>query len=92
MFTALAVCVVAVLWHAARCNTKDPQQRPGLFDDDEVRQSVVHARQDLKLIAFLLGAIVLMLGVVADRCTDFSSLERAMLAANTHQKRRESRQ
>jgi hypothetical protein len=38
----------------------------GLFDNDEVRQSVVHARQDLKLIAFL-GAIVLMLGVVADR-------------------------
>jgi hypothetical protein len=62
-----------------------------LFDDDEVRQSVVHARQDLKLIAFL-GAIVLMLGVVADRCTDFSSLELAMLAANTHQKRRENRQ
>lgn len=66
MFTALAVCVVAVSWYAARCKTKDRQQRPGLFDNDEVRQSVVHARQDLKLIAFL-GAIVLMLGVVADR-------------------------
>ena len=66
MFTALAVCVVAVSWYAAGCNTKDRQQRPGLFDDDEVRQSVVHARQDLKPIAFLLGAIVLMLGVVAD--------------------------
>ena len=63
---SLALRVVAVLWHAARCKTKDRQQRPGLFDDDEVRQSVVHARQDLKLIAFL-GAIVLMLGVVADR-------------------------
>lgn len=67
MFTALAVCVVAVSWYAARCHTKDRQQRPGLFDDDEVRQSVVHARQDLTLIAFLLGTIVLMLGVVADR-------------------------
>jgi hypothetical protein len=55
MFTALAVCVVAVSWYSARCHTKDRQQRPGLFDDDEVRQSVLHARQDLKLIAFLVG-------------------------------------
>ena len=57
---------IAAIKAAARCKTKDRQQRRGLFDDDEVRQSVVHARQDLKLIAFL-GAIVLMLGVVADR-------------------------
>ena len=34
---------IAAIKAAARCKTKDRQQRPGLFDDDEVRQSVVHA-------------------------------------------------
>jgi hypothetical protein len=28
---------------------------------------MLHARQDLKLIVFLLGGIIVMLGVVADR-------------------------
>jgi len=31
-----------------------------------VGTSILHGRQDLKLIAFLLGAILMMLGVIAD--------------------------
>jgi hypothetical protein len=27
----------------------------------------LHARQDIKLVAFMLGAILLMLGIIADR-------------------------
>jgi hypothetical protein len=68
MFTGLAVVLLlGVAWYAGRMNDKDALQRPSSFDDDQVRQAVVHARQDLKLVAFLLGAVILMLGVVADR-------------------------
>jgi hypothetical protein len=37
------------------------------FDDDEVRQSVVLARQDLRLIAHGVAAILVMLSVIADK-------------------------
>jgi hypothetical protein len=46
--------------------TRIEAARPSLFDDDEVRQSIVHARQDVRLIAFLLMAILIMLGIIAD--------------------------
>ena len=35
--------------------------------DEEVRTAVLHARQDIKLVAFLLMGIAIMLGVIADR-------------------------
>jgi hypothetical protein len=43
------------------------RHRVAAVSDDEVRQSVLHARQDIKLITFSLFAILVMLGVVADR-------------------------
>jgi hypothetical protein len=68
MFTILAVVGKALIgWYANRCNLHDRQNILSLVSDDEVRQSVLHARQDLKLIAFLLMAVVVMLGIVADR-------------------------
>jgi hypothetical protein len=67
MFTILACIGLALIgWYADRCNIQD-RQNISLVSDEEVRQSVLHARQDLKLIAFLLMAIVVMLGIVADR-------------------------
>lgn len=39
---------------------------PSLLSDDEVKTLILHARQDLKFIAFLLGGVVVMLGIVAD--------------------------
>jgi hypothetical protein len=67
MFTLGACFAVGLIgWWADRCNIKD-RQSVSLLSDDEVRQSVLHARQDLKLIAFLMMAIVVMLGVIADR-------------------------
>jgi hypothetical protein len=35
--------------------------------DDDLRELTLHMRQDLKLVAFLLAGIMVMLGVVADR-------------------------
>jgi cbb3-type cytochrome oxidase subunit 3 len=76
MFTGIftLVAIAATYWLlrlADRANVEDRAARTHYFEDDEVRQSVVHARQDLKLIAFLLMGIMIMLavglGVIADR-------------------------
>jgi hypothetical protein len=76
MFTWLFIGVALVanyglLRLADRGNVEDRAARAHYFEDDEVRQSIVHARQDLKLIAFLLMGIMMMLavglGVIADR-------------------------
>jgi uncharacterized membrane protein YiaA len=36
-------------------------------DDDKVEDNIKHSRQDLRLIAVLLFAILVLLGVIADR-------------------------
>jgi hypothetical protein len=41
--------------------------RPSVFDDDLIRQSVVFARRDLRLIAWVLAAILIVLGIIADK-------------------------
>jgi hypothetical protein len=68
MFTIIACFAVAalVIWTERQSN-KEMIQRPSWFDDDLVRQSVVFARQDLRLIAWVLAAILIMLGIIADR-------------------------
>lgn len=66
MFTTIAfIALAAIGLLVGRTNEKD-RNRSVTGSDDEVRQSILHARQDLKLIAFLLGAILVMLGVLAD--------------------------
>ena len=68
MFTALAIiATIAIGYYATRKNREDQAQPPGFFEDGRIRQSIVHAREDLKLIAFLLAGILVMLGVIADR-------------------------
>jgi hypothetical protein len=62
--TAFAARVL-IGWRADRKNYEDRRARPSPFADDEVRQSIVHMRQDVKLIAFLLMAIA-TLGIIAD--------------------------
>jgi archaellum biogenesis protein FlaJ (TadC family) len=36
-------------------------------DSNEMETNVKHSRQDLRLIAYLLAAILVMLGIIADR-------------------------
>jgi hypothetical protein len=68
MFTIIAcVAVVGVSYWTDRLSDKETVGRPSVFDDDLVRQSVVFARRDLRLIAWVLAAILVMLGIIADR-------------------------
>lgn len=68
MFTALAIgLLVVATWHATRGNEADRKTYDALGADDRVWLVQLHARQDLKLIAISLAAILVMLGVIADR-------------------------
>jgi hypothetical protein len=65
-FGAFALTIL-VAWYADRKNKADRPQYDDLPKDDAEQALLLHARQDLKLIAFLLAAILIALGVVADR-------------------------
>jgi hypothetical protein len=59
MFTGLSfVALIGIGLLVARANTKD------LADKDEQPR---HIRQDLRLTVYLLAAILIMLGIIADR-------------------------
>jgi hypothetical protein len=66
MFTVGAFFLLALItWYGNHENEKD---RPS-YDraPDDIRLLALHTRQDIKLIAFLLGGIIVMLGIIADR-------------------------
>lgn len=66
MFTAGAFLLLAAIgWYANSQFSKD-RGTVALLTDDEVRTAILHARQDIKLVAYLLGGILLFLGVIAD--------------------------
>lgn len=70
MFTVLACILLAALaslvsWRQKREAVRRARAAP--YDDDQVRHAVMHSRQDIQLIAYLLAGILIMLGVVADR-------------------------
>jgi hypothetical protein len=73
MFTAIAFFgVAAVAFLVDRHNTEDRKQLYCIDDGKQIDEQLrgillLHIRQDLKLIAFALFAIVVMLGVIADR-------------------------
>ncbi len=68
MFTIIACfAVVAIAVWTDRQSDKELVGRPSVFDDDLVRQSVVFVRRDLRLIAWVLAAILIVLGIIADR-------------------------
>ena len=68
MFTIIACfAVVAIAVWTDRQSDKEMVGRPSVFDDDLVRQSVVFVRRDLRLIAWMLAAILIVLGIIADR-------------------------
>jgi hypothetical protein len=67
MYIVLAMILIAGLtWYAQRDSRRE-RQTVAIVTDDEARNATLQGRQDLKLIAFLLGAILLMLGVIADQ-------------------------
>lgn len=68
MFTAGALALTILLaWFAQRKNEEDRLTYDQTPDNLRVWLIALHVRQDLKLVAFLLGGITVMLGVIADR-------------------------
>jgi hypothetical protein len=65
VFTIIAC--VAVIGVGYWVSDKETVGRQFVFDDDLIRQSIVFARRDLRLIAWVLAAILIMLGIIADR-------------------------
>lgn len=59
MFTVGAfVAVVLIAWRTSRLQNADPV---------DAATNIRHSRQDLRLIAYVLFAILVALGVIADR-------------------------
>jgi hypothetical protein len=68
MFTLGAFILVALIgWYVNGKNEEDRPTYDNAALDDRIWVLVLHARQDLKLIAFFQGAIIIMLGILADR-------------------------
>lgn len=68
MFTVAAfILMTLVAWLARRTNEKDRAAYDAAAPDMKHWVLLLHLRQDMKLVAFLLGAVIVMLGVVADR-------------------------
>ena len=65
MFTIGAFFGVALIaWLVKRNNDRDAYDSSR---DDGMWLLLLHVRQDLRLIAFLLGGVIIMLGIIADR-------------------------
>jgi hypothetical protein len=68
MLTLLAIGLVVVLiFLAKRMNEQD---RPLYTEDEQTDRTwrlVLHVRQDIKLITFLLGGAIVLLGIIADK-------------------------
>jgi hypothetical protein len=69
MFTLGAIVFATLIgWYANRANNSDRKEYNSATPDDRTLVLLtLHVREDVKLIAFLLAGILVMLGVVADR-------------------------
>ena len=66
MFTSIAfLLTLAIAWFTGRMNERDRREYDRHPDDQWLL--LLHSRQDLKLIAFSLFGVIVMLGVIADR-------------------------
>ena len=66
MFTFLAFLLITFLaWYGSRGNTSDRKDYDQQSSDTWLL--TLHIRQDIKIIVFFLGGIIVMLGVIADR-------------------------
>ena len=68
MFTAGAFVLFALIaWYANRKNEQYRSMYDHAIHEDRELPLLLHMRQDLKLAAFLMCGILVMLGVIADR-------------------------
>jgi hypothetical protein len=69
MFTGGALVLVAVLLFVAHRGNQSDRRMYDLDRDnsDAVRHLMLHIRQDMKMLVFLLAGVIVMLGIVADQ-------------------------
>jgi hypothetical protein len=68
MFTIIAFLGLAAAgWWSNRREASERTQKAVSEDDDFLRARIVFIRQDVRLLAYLLAAILIMLGIIADR-------------------------
>lgn len=68
MFTVAAFIALAVIaWFSNRQEIRERKDSGVPVDDTFLRARILFIRQDLRLIAYLLAGILVMLGVIADR-------------------------
>jgi hypothetical protein len=68
MFTAIAFFAMAgIVWFSDRRELSERSEPAVPVDDAFFRARLLFIRQDVRLLVYLLMAILLMLGVIADR-------------------------
>ena len=68
MFSVGAFAAIAlVAWYSHRQERGERAVTPAMVEDDYLRERILFIREDIRLVAYLLMAILVMLGILADR-------------------------
>ena len=68
MFTIIAfVALGVIVWFSERRESEERSIKNIPSDDDFLRARILFIRQDVRLVAYTLAGILIMLGVIADR-------------------------
>jgi len=59
--------IVLVVWYSHRQEQGERNVPPVAVEDDYLRERVLFIREDIRLVAYLLMAVLVMLGIIADR-------------------------
>ena len=66
MFTTISFAMLAFIAWIAHSGNKTERRFDDAGSDHDIRDVTLHIRQDLKLVAFLLAGILVMLGILGD--------------------------
>jgi hypothetical protein len=66
MLTTISFVMLALIAWIAQSGNKTDRRSYDLGSDQNIREVALHIRQDLKLVAFLLAGILVMLGILGD--------------------------
>jgi hypothetical protein len=73
MLTTISFAMLALIAWLAQSGNKRDRRSYDLASDENLREVTLHIRQDLKLVAFLLAGILVMLGILGDILSRHSS-------------------
>jgi hypothetical protein len=66
MLTTISFIMLALIAWIAQSGNKRNHRFYDLGSDHNIREVTLHIQQDLKLVAFLLAGILVMLGILGD--------------------------